>query len=118
MDIRTFRESDESDVIALWTQVFGYSASHNNPILSIRNKLAFQPELFFVALKDAKVVGTVMAGYDGHRGWIYSLAVLPGYRRCGLARALMQHAEKALKEKGAPKINLQLLASNIGTTEF
>ena len=118
MQIRCYQESDEPAVTALWKSVFGYSQKHNDPALAIRNKLAFQRELFFVAVVDEKIAGTVMGGYDGHRAWIYSLAVTPESRRRGIASALMKHAEAALKERGAPKINLQLLASNTATTDF
>jgi|ERR1043165_4345202 ribosomal protein S18 acetylase RimI-like enzyme len=118
MEIRTYRESDEKEVIELWNTVFGYSAPHNAPAFVISRKLELQRELFFVAVLDGRIAGTVMAGYDGHRGWIYSLAVRPELRRRGIATALMQHAEDALKDNGAPKINLQLLASNVGTVEF
>ena len=118
MQIRPYASSDEPAVISLWTEVFGYSTPHNAPAFVIRCKLECQPELLFVALLDDRIVGTVMGGYDGHRGWIYSLAVSPDFRRRGIATALMKHAETALKEKGAAKINLQLLASNAATCEF
>jgi len=118
MEIRVYLESDEVAVSALWSSVFGYATPHNAPGFVIKRKVEYQRELFFVAIEDAKVVGTVMAGYDGHRGWIYSMAVAPEYRRRGIATALMKHAENALKERGAAKINLQLLASNAATCEF
>jgi ribosomal protein S18 acetylase RimI-like enzyme len=59
-----------------------------------------------------------MGGYDGHRGWIYSLAVSPPARRRGIGTALMRHAERELAARGCPKVNLQVLASNSGTVEF
>jgi ribosomal protein S18 acetylase RimI-like enzyme len=118
MEIRAYLEADEGAVAALWERVFGYGTPHNAPGFVIKRKVEFQRELFFVAVVDVKVVGTVMAGYDGHRGWIYSMAVLPEYRRRGIATALMKHAENALRERGAAKINLQLLASNAATCEF
>ncbi|HLX60926.1 MAG TPA: GNAT family acetyltransferase [Planctomycetota bacterium] len=118
MDIRLFQESDAPAVIALWKSVFGYSAAHNDPALAIRKKLALQRDLFFVAEEDSKIAGTVMGGYDGHRGWIYSLAVLPEARKNKIGTALMQRVEAALKELGAVKINLQLVASNVATVEF
>jgi ribosomal protein S18 acetylase RimI-like enzyme len=118
MDIRPFRESDEADVIALWADVFAYPAAHNDPATVIRHKLAVQRELFFVAVLDGAVVGTVMGGYDGHRGWIYSLAVRPEVRRRGIGTALMRHVERELTRLGCPKVNLQVLASNVATVEF
>jgi ribosomal protein S18 acetylase RimI-like enzyme len=59
-----------------------------------------------------------MAGYDGHRGWIYSLAVSPGHRRQSIGRTLLVHAEKALAAMGCPKVNLQVRATNSDVVEF
>jgi ribosomal protein S18 acetylase RimI-like enzyme len=118
VDVRPYHESDEGSVIALWKNVFAYSAPHNDPARVIRQKRAFQRELFFVALLDGVLVGTVTGGYDGHRGWIYSLAVSPETRRRGVGTALMRHVEQELAKRGCPKINLQVLASNAGTVAF
>jgi ribosomal protein S18 acetylase RimI-like enzyme len=118
MDIRPFHEADEGAVVALWASVFGYTTAHNAPPRVVRDKLACQRELFFVAIVDGIVVGTVMGGYDGHRGWIYSLAVSPQVRLRGIGTALVQHVEQELARCGCPKINLQVLPSNAGTVEF
>ena len=64
-------------VIELWQKTSGSSAAHNVPALAIDKKLEVDDGLFLVGIKNGDVIGTVMAGYDGHRGWIYSLAVLP-----------------------------------------
>lgn len=118
MQIRRFEEADSASVINLWTTVFAYTAPHNNPATVIRHKLAVQPDLFFVALEDGVLVGTVMGGYDGHRGWVYSLAVAPDARRQGIGAALMHHLERELAARGCPKVNLQVLASNADTVAF
>jgi hypothetical protein len=119
MQIRVFQESDEPAVVALWKQVFAYPEERNDPATAIRRKLDAQRNLFFVAVDDeGKVVGTVMGGYDGHRGWIYSLAVDPLYRRQKVGSALIRHVENALAEHGAPKINLQVFPANSGAIEF
>jgi predicted N-acetyltransferase YhbS len=99
MEIRPFHESDQETVIALWKDVFAYPAPHNEPAKIIRHKLAFQRDLFFVAVLDGAVVGTVMGGYDGHRGWVYSLAVNPDVRRQGIGTALMRHVEQELAKR-------------------
>jgi ribosomal protein S18 acetylase RimI-like enzyme len=118
VDIRSFREADEDAVIALWKNVFAYDAPHNDPAQIIRHKLAVQRELFFVALVDGVLAGTVMGGYDGHRGWVYSLAVSPAFRRRGVGTKLVRHLERELAAWGCPKVNLQVLASNAPTVAF
>jgi ribosomal protein S18 acetylase RimI-like enzyme len=116
--IRTFEEVDSPEVIALWRVVFSYGAPHNQPERAISDKVRFQGDLFFVALSGERIVGTVMAGYDGHRGWIYSLAVSPGERRKGVGSGLMAHAEEAMRGLGCGKVNLQILAENEAVAEF
>jgi ribosomal protein S18 acetylase RimI-like enzyme len=112
--IRTFDARDREAVIALWRDVFpeygDASRPQRDPALSIANKLGTQPELFFVGVLDDVVVGTVMCGYDGHRGWVYSLAVSAALRGRGFGSALMRHAEGALAALGCPKVNLQILS--------
>src|SRR5690349_1157782 len=99
-------------VIALWESVFGYDAPHNKPSVVIDKKIAAKDDLFFVALFGDLVVGTVMAGYDGHRGWIYSVAVSPSHRRQRIGSELVSAAERALAAKGCMKINLQIMQGN------
>jgi ribosomal protein S18 acetylase RimI-like enzyme len=117
--IRTYSDSaDRSGVIELWRTVFGYETAHNDPALAINKKLAMRDGMFFVATNGERIVGTVMAGYDGHRGWLYSVAVHPSARRAQLGSQLVAYAEKALSEAGCMKINLQLIASNDATAAF
>jgi ribosomal protein S18 acetylase RimI-like enzyme len=114
--LRVFSQADTEAVLALWLQAFpeynDTTRPHRNPRLSIANKLGTQPELFFVAVReeDGAVVGTAMAGYDGHRGWLYSLAVANEARRLGIGTRLVRHAESALAAMGCLKLNLQVLA--------
>jgi ribosomal protein S18 acetylase RimI-like enzyme len=107
-----------SQVVALWEAVLGYEAAHNKPGLAIDKKVAVDDQLFFVAVADGLVTGTIMAGYDGHRGWIYSLAVAPAHRRQGLGSRLVAHAERALTRLGCMKINLQILEGNEKVADF
>ena len=118
-EIRQYDDlKDRSQVIELWRAVFGYEAAHNDPSLSIAKKLAIKDDLFFVATDGLSVIGTVMAGYDGHRGWLYAVAVHPERRMSGLGDGLVQAAEDALNALGCMKVNLQLLASNEATADF
>ena len=98
-----------SDVVQLWNRVFGYETAHNEPNLVIDNKVDVDDGLFFVAMIDKNVIGTVMAGYDGHRGWIYSLAVDPGLRKSGHGSALLREAESQLIARGCLKVKLQIM---------
>jgi ribosomal protein S18 acetylase RimI-like enzyme len=119
MDICIYDDKEHrAQVIALWKSVFNYSDARNAPELTIDCKLAVNDDLFFVAVSDNLVVGTVMTGYDGHRGWIYSLAVAPVKRHHNIGTALLTHAENALKKLGCIKVNLQVLPSNEAVTAF
>ncbi|HEX2748318.1 MAG TPA: GNAT family acetyltransferase [Verrucomicrobiales bacterium] len=110
--------SDRAQVMTLWKSIFGYETAHNSPALSIDRKVAVQDGLFFVAVTGGEVIGTTMAGYDGHRGWIYSVAVHPGHRKQGLGTRLVARAEQALSALGCVKINLQILEGNADVTAF
>jgi ribosomal protein S18 acetylase RimI-like enzyme len=116
--IRLFTPADEPAVVALWKEALPGTAPHHDPAASIRAKLADGGDLFFVAEADGEVVGTVMGGYDGHRGWLYSVAVSPAHRRRGVGTALIRHVEAALADRGCPKVNLQVLVSNAEVVAF
>jgi ribosomal protein S18 acetylase RimI-like enzyme len=117
--IKRFENRSHRDqVIALWRGIFVDPTAHNRPDLAIDKKIEINDDLFFVAMIDELLVGTTMAGYDGHRGWIYSVAVHPSYRNQGIGSALVSYAERALASKGCMKVNLQILQSNKSTSVF
>jgi ribosomal protein S18 acetylase RimI-like enzyme len=116
--IRPYAESDETHVIQLWREVFPDHPSWNVPKADIDRKLAVQRELFLVGDLDGEIVGTVMAGFDGHRGWVHLVAVAPKHRQRGFGRAMMIEAEKKLRDIGCTKINLQVRATNQGVIYF
>ncbi len=107
-----------AEVVALWNQVFNYNAAHNAPDFVIDKKLAVNDGLFFVAMSEGRVSGTIIAGYDGHRGWIYSLAVHPDFRNQGVASKLLSVAEESLTKRGCVKINLQVVEGNQDAQQF
>lgn len=111
LTIRPFQPSDEAAVVALWHEC-GLVRPWNDPHKDIQRKLAVRPDLFVVGLIESRIVGSVMAGYDGHRGWLYYLAAAPGYQRQGLGRAIVEHVENILRAEGCPKINLQVRTTN------
>jgi ribosomal protein S18 acetylase RimI-like enzyme len=117
MTIRPYRNADEAAVIALW-QACGLVRPWNDPPRDIRRKLRVNPEWFLVGEIDGRVVAGVMAGYEGHRGWINYLAVDPAFQRRGLGRALMAEAERLLRAAGCPKINLQIRTGNAAVVAF
>jgi ribosomal protein S18 acetylase RimI-like enzyme len=120
--VRPVTHGDADPIVALWSAVFPEygdpTRPQRNPRASIDRKLAFGDGLFWLAEELGRVVGTVMAGYDGHRGWIYSLGVHPDARRTGVGRALVAEAERALAALGCPKVNLQVLSSKADAQEF
>jgi 2-phosphosulfolactate phosphatase len=118
LEIRPYRESDQAGVVVLWDVVFPDSQPHNAPIPNIERKLRVQRDLFLVARLEGRVVGSVMAGFDGHRGWVYYLASLPELRGRGIGRALMEAAEQALRRRGCTKLNLQVRDTNLGVIAF
>ena len=118
MRIRVYDDADEPAVIALWQAALADSAPHNDPATAIRMKVSFGRELFFVAENAGAVMGTAMGGYDGHRGWIYAVAVDPSARHQGVGTALVRRLEQELKARGCLKINLQVRTRNVGVIAF
>jgi len=117
MHIRPFRPADEAAVIELWRRC-DLLRPQNDPRRDIARKLKVNAEWFLVAESDGRIVGAVMAGYEGHRGWINYLAAEPSRRRTGIGRALMAEAERLLRAAGCPKINLQVRAENKDVIAF
>ncbi len=117
MQIRNYQKQDRQALIDLW-QVCDLIRPWNNPDLDINRKAEFQPELFIVGELNGKLIGSAMAGYDGHRGSIYYLAVAPEYRKKGYGRCLMDEVEKRLVSLGCPKLNIAVRSTNQTVIDF
>lgn len=116
--VEVYDDRHFAEVAALWERVFPDDPPHNRAALAVPEKMRVQPELFLVALDGERVIGTVMAGYDGHRGWLYSVAVHPDGQRRGVGTALVREAEARLFALGCRKINLQIREGNEAVTAF
>lgn len=117
MQLRTYRPADEAAVVELW-KTCGLTRPWNDPHKDIARKMAEQPELFLVGEIDGRLMATAMLGYEGHRGWMYYLAVDPQYQGQGYGRMLMSHAEQLLMARGCPKINLLVREGNDAVLAF
>lgn len=117
MDIRAYQTSDEGAVVSLWEEC-GLTRPWNDPRKDIARKLTIQPDLFLVGTLEGQLIATVMAGYEGHRGWVNYLAVAPKARERGFGRALMESVERLLLNLGCPKLNIQVRSSNADVLAF
>lgn len=117
MNIRKYQAKDKSALISLWKNVFPDDPPHNAPAIVIEQKLAVD-DLIFVADKGKKIVGACIAGYDGHRGWLYAVAVSQSQRRKGTGTQLIKFAIEDLKRMGCNKVNLQIRANNTAVADF
>lgn len=118
VDILVYQSKHFSEVEKLWAKVFPGDPPWNHAENAIPEKLRVQPELFLVAEVKGNIVGTAMAGYDGHRGWLYTIAVEPSHQRRGIGSRLLKSAERKLLQMGCKKINLQIRADNDAVSEF
>lgn len=117
MNIRPYQLDDEAEIIALWVEC-GLTRPWNNPRQDIARKLTEQPELFLVGTVEARIVATAMMGFDGNRGWVHYLGVRPSEQGKGYGRRIMEAGERLLIERGCPKLNLQVRASNQAVVAF
>lgn len=116
-EIRPYRDADFDAVVALW-QMCGLLVSHNDPARDIAFCRATATAELFVATAGATMAGSVMAGHDGHRGWLYYVAVAPASRGTGLGRRLVDHGERWLSAHGAAKVNLMIRDGNDAVRDF
>lgn len=118
LTIRPYEAGDRAALEQLWSGVFPDDPPWNAPAAMIDRKLRVQPELLLVATTDGRLVGAVMAGFDGVRGWIHHLAVAPECRRRGIATRLVRASESGLRRLGCGKVNLQVRSTNTAVVAF
>lgn len=116
-EIVKYNQNYQKALIELWKEC-NLIVPQNDPIEDIQKKIEFQPELFFLALLDGKLIGSVMVGYEGHRGWLNYLAVLPNHQNRGYGRKLVERAITELEKLGCLKLNVQIRESNIPAVRF
>jgi ribosomal protein S18 acetylase RimI-like enzyme len=115
--IRPYEPDDEQAVVAVWEQC-GLLRPWNDPHRDIARKVADSAWGFLVAENGGRLVGAMMVGYDGHRGSVNYLGVVPSARGTGLGRRMMERAEALLRARGCPKVNLSVRADNVGAVAF
>ena len=116
--VRAVRDADIPIIVQLWQRVFGYTQARNDPAAVIAEHARYGAGLLLVAEDGGDIVGTVMAGYDGHRGWMHRACVEARVRRFGIATQLVRAAESHLQQLGCRKINLQIHSDNASALAF
>jgi ribosomal protein S18 acetylase RimI-like enzyme len=109
--------ADRDPVIALW-HTAGLTRPWNDPAADFDLALTNPTSAILLARDGANLIGTVMVGFDGHRGWVYYLASDPQRRGKGIGRSLMAAAEEWLRERGCPKIQLMVRSDNAAAQSF
>ena len=109
---------DEARVVALW-RTCGLVAPYNDPVADFRFAVGGASSAVLVA-QDAEgpLVGTVMVGHDGHRGWLYYVAAEPERRGRGIGRAVVDAGERWLRERGVAKVQLMVRETNTAVVSF
>ncbi len=117
LEIRQFKSEDKRAVFQLWHDC-NLIVPWNDPEKDIQRKLNVGAEYFLVGEYEDSLVASVMGGYDGHRGYVNYLAVVPMCRHKGFAHSMMAEIETQLKAAGCPKINLMVRNTNVDVIEF
>ena len=117
VNIRKFQSRDREMLIGLWRRVFADDPPHNEPSRMLDAKLAVD-DLMYIAEDEGGIIGACRVGYDGHRGWLYAVAVSPRHRRSGAGSKLVAHAMQELKKLGCIKVNIQIRSANREVAAF
>lgn len=117
LDTRIALAGDEASVVALWRRC-GLTTDYNDPAADFRFALSGPASTVLIAVAAERVVGSVLVGHDGHRGWIYYVATDPGHRERGVGRCIVSAAEDWLRSRGVSKVHLMVRESNAQVTGF
>ena len=115
--IRIATPSDVISIIEIWEEA-KLTRPWNNPNDDIKNALSTPTSTILLLCTLEQIIGTVMVGYDGHRGWIYYLAVKEKFQKRGYGKYLVKEAEQWLKSRNVPKINLMIRTGNEAVKQF
>lgn len=111
--IKGMTEEDYDELFAMWTSIPNMGLrSLDDSREGISRFLKRNPATNFVACEDGKIVGAILSGHDGRRGYIYHTAVLPGYRGRGIASGLIEAAVEALRKEGIARVCLNVMETN------
>jgi ribosomal protein S18 acetylase RimI-like enzyme len=110
-------DADVADVVALW-QACGLTRPWNDPVTDIAFARRGSNATVLIGRDDGMIVATVLVGHDGHRGWVYYLAVDPDHRHKGYGRVMMDAAERWLREAGIEKLQLMVRPDNKSVKNF
>ena len=105
------------EIIKIWEEC-NLTRPWNNPNDDTKNAILNSTSTILLLCDESRIIGTVMVGYDGHRGWIYYLAVAKEFQKMGIGKKLVREAESWLKANNIPKVNLMIRSSNIGVKQF
>ena len=117
MSVEELNARDRAAVASLWTEV-GLTRPWNSPLEDFDRALNGATSTVLGLRNDEEVIGTVMVGHDGHRGWVYYLAVVPTHQGQGLGKELMKDAEDWLRGRGVVKVQLIVRHSNEAVAGF
>lgn len=115
---RVFVEDDYEAALDLWKRCEGMGLSAADEPCAFKRFLARNPETCFVAVEEGQVIGTVLGGSDGRRGYLYHLAVDPAKRKRGIGKALVDHCLTAMQAAGIQKCHLLVMGTNLSGQQF
>ena len=117
VDVQPLTPAQHDDAVALW-HAAGLTRPWNDPVADLERAVAGPASTVLAVTSSGRLVGTVMLGHDGHRGWVYYLAVAGEWQRRGVGTALMRACEQWLVDRDIPKLQLMVRSDNAGARSF